>query len=105
MSKVPSYMLSYYPQVPNFTPFCSTIARFPDNRGFNFFIGYNGAYAIFEKSGIQILKNPQGSFCEDHWEDNSGQVSQRLPGFVGGVEFRHFRSHWVPCSKTNKKFR
>ncbi len=25
------YMLNYDPQVPNFSPFCSTIARFPDN--------------------------------------------------------------------------
>ena len=30
-SKVPIYMLNDYPRVPNFTPFCSTIARFPDN--------------------------------------------------------------------------
>ena len=29
-----SRWLNYYPRVPNFSPFCSTIACFPDNRGF-----------------------------------------------------------------------
>ncbi len=28
------YMLNKYPQPPNFTPFCPTIALFPDNLGF-----------------------------------------------------------------------
>ena len=30
------YMSRYYPRVPNYTPFCSTIARIPDNWAFWF---------------------------------------------------------------------
>ncbi len=46
------YMLYKYPRVPNFTPFCSTIARFPDIKVFDFSIGYNGEFAIFEKKNL-----------------------------------------------------
>ncbi len=39
------YTLNTYPRGPNFTPFCSTVARFPDNRSFWFpHIGYNGEF-------------------------------------------------------------
>ena len=58
-------MLKYYPRLPNFTPFYSTIGRFPDTTGrcsgvavgrrctvievIDFSIGYNGEFEIFEK--------------------------------------------------------
>ncbi len=58
-------MSKYYLRVQNFTPFCSKIARFPDNLGIlNFSIGYNSKFEIFEKkSGTQkVKKNPKRSF-------------------------------------------
>ncbi len=68
----------YCPQVPNVTPFRSTIARFPDN---DFPKCYNGKYEISKKkkkkSQTQILKSPQ-HFCEDDWKENSGQVWKLL---------------------------
>ncbi len=71
-------MLNYYPWIPNFTPFCSTIARFPDIEVFYFSIGYNGEFAIFEKNWLKIrnlkFQKSQIYFCEYHWEENSGQV-------------------------------
>ncbi len=67
---------------PNFTPFCSTITRFPDIEVFYFSIGYNGKIAILEKISLKIrnskFKKSQTYFCEGHWEENSGQVSKRL---------------------------
>ena len=65
-------MLNYYPpsRLPNFTPFCSKVARSPDEV-FDFSIGYNGE--------LKISKIPNKTyFCEDHWEENSGQVSKCL---------------------------
>ena len=73
------YMLNYYPRVPNFTPFFSTIARFADNWGcwflhslricyvlsevpFEVFLPYgpmltNKKQEIAKKSKCKILKN------------------------------------------------
>ena len=49
---------------------------------FDFSIGYNGEFAIFEKKSLKIrnskFQKSQTQFCEDHWEENSGQVSKRL---------------------------
>ncbi len=42
------------PASPKFHSVCSTIARFPDIEVFDFSIGYNGEFAIFEK---EIVKN------------------------------------------------
>ena len=61
-------MLNYYPRVPNFTPFCSMIARFPDNCVvFDFSIAYNGKFEIFEKKivknwKLKISKIPNSTF-------------------------------------------
>ena len=50
----------------------------PDDLSFDFSIGYNGKFEIFEKKivnnrKLKISKIPN-VFCEDHWEKNLGQV-------------------------------
>ena len=57
---------------PNFTPFRSTVARFPDNWDFWFLIGYNDDFQkIFKTQKLKISKLQKRYFCEDHWEENS----------------------------------
>ena len=42
----------------------------------------NGEFASFEKNSLKIrnskFQKSQTYFCEDHWEENSGQVSKLL---------------------------
>ncbi len=44
---------------------------------FDFSIGYNGEFAIFEKKSLKIrnskFQKSQTYVCEDHWEENSGR--------------------------------
>ncbi len=61
------YMFNYHPQAPNFTPFCSAIACFPDNWGFWFL--YRLQWWIYKfqkknrlKSETQNFKNLQCNF-------------------------------------------
>ncbi len=50
---------------------------------FDFSIGYNGEFEIFEKKSFKIgnskFKKSPTYFYEDHWEENSGQLSKLLP--------------------------
>ncbi len=44
-------------------------------------MGYNGEFEVFEKKkslkiGNLKFQKPQTYFCEDHWEENSGKVSE-----------------------------
>ena len=42
------YMSNYCPRVPNFTPFCPIIEVF------DFSIGYNGKFEVFERKSLKI---------------------------------------------------
>ena len=59
------YMLNYDPWVPNFTPFCFTIARFPDNWAFFYFFDrlqwwiWNFQKKIMKNWKLKISKIPR----------------------------------------------
>ncbi len=79
------YMLNNYPWVPNFIPFCTKIALFPDNCFFFFFLLLHRLHGKFEICEKKIVKNPKTKiskilniFCEEHLEENSGQVWKLL---------------------------
>ncbi len=43
---------------------------------FSFSIGYNGEFEIFEKKIGNSKHQKSQTYCEDHWEENLGQVSK-----------------------------
>ncbi len=52
-----------YPQVPNFTPFCSTAGHFQDIGNFAFFHGHNVKFqSFFKKFVFKISKFQEASF-------------------------------------------
>ncbi len=63
------YMLKYYPRVPNFTPCCSTIARFPDNWGFWFLhrLQWYFRKKIVKNRKLKISKIPNVDLWELLW--------------------------------------
>ncbi len=64
-------------RIPNFILFCSTIALFPDNWGF-WFLHWNFRKKIVKKIENSKFQKSQTQFCEDHWEENSGEVWKLL---------------------------
>ena len=89
------------PRGPSFTPFRSTIARFPDNRGF-WFLKAIVVNLIFLKTKSLKIRNPkfqksQVHFCEDHWEENSGQVWKLSAEICRRSSILKFHFHWIPC--------
>ena len=99
------HTLNTNPKDPNFTPFRSTIASFPENWVFLFIHRLQWWIWYF---GKKILKNQKpkiskianlvlwGPFGKKIQEKFRIQEDFRLR-FVGGVVFWNFRSHWVPC--------
>ena len=113
-------MWNCYPRVSNFTPFSSTIARFPDKSGFWFLHRLQCWIWNFEKKSLKIqtqtfkkkkknettetqnFNNPQRSFVTTIGKKIQDQFENIWLRFVG-VAFWNIHSHWVPCSHKNKK--
>ncbi len=79
-------MLYKYPRVPNFTPFCSTIARFPDLEVFEFYIGYNGEFDIFEKKIVKNQRIKISKIAEKKFQKKSIEVFTPLWSHVNENE-------------------
>ncbi len=89
--------------VPNFTPFCSTIARFPENWGFRFLYRvqwwiWKFRTNIVKNRKLKIPKIPNVAL----WGRTIGRkIQDKFVNvwlwFVGGVAFWNLYSHWVPC--------
>ena len=100
-----SYIFHKKPWVPNFTPLCSTIARFPHNKGFRFL----RRAMVNMKCWKKIVKKRNSKF------QNPKRISMRIvewkiqekfenfwPRLVE-VAFWNFHSNWVPCKWKRKK--
>ncbi len=86
------YMLKYYPRVPNFTPFCSTIARFPDNWGFWFLHRLQWWIWYFRKRFVKNQKLKISKIANVVlWGPLGGNFRTNLKTFgcdiVGGLKF------------------
>ncbi len=101
--KYPVYT-EYSPQGPNFTPFRSTVARFPDNWGVWFLHKVQWWNQKFVKNRkLKILKIQNSTFVRTSAKKIREKVEKIQKSFEGGVAFWSFGSHRVPCSRNGKK--
>ncbi len=91
--------LNTHTRGPNFTPFRSTVARFPDNWGFWFPIGYDGEIEkkIVKNRKLKISKIQNNTFVRTTEKKIQKQFERIQEWFEGGVAFWSFGSHRVPC--------
>ena len=96
-------MFYYCPRVPNFIPFRSTVARFPDNWGvfFCFPIGHSGEFEIFEKRIVKKwkLKNLH-SYVRTIVRKIEDKFENLWLRFVGGIAFWFFSLTGTMVTKT-----
>ncbi len=90
---------------PNFTVFRSTVARFPDNRGFWFPHRVQWwILKIFKKRNVKFSKIQDSTFVRTTEKKIQKKCERIQKWFEGGVAFWNFSSHVKRNEKKSLKF-